>query len=302
MSERFSLMMFKDLIPSKERIQEAESYHDPLLGWKPKFNTTFGERERVIYYNDSIMSTFGDSFTYCDDVNDSQTWEFYLSKLMHRNIYNFGVGGYGTGQAYLRFKEDFPKVKTKIVTLGLIQENINRVVNIYRPFYFPNCLTQLTKPKFLLKDGKLAFIPDPIQNSSNLYELSNPSFIKEMGQYDYWYNSKYVIHFTFPYSKIYFNKLFWHELFHGKYYENLWKNKEDVKIMNKIFDNFVSEAKSQNSIPIIMILPSKYDVVNNQTGYGTEVILKHCKEKGYLCYDANSALSKSTQNNSGILF
>ena len=40
----------------------------------------------------SNILCFGDSFTFCRQVNDNETWEYYLSELENTNVKNFGVG------------------------------------------------------------------------------------------------------------------------------------------------------------------------------------------------------------------
>jgi hypothetical protein len=48
------------------------------------------------------INTYGDSFTQCAQVNDGETWQEILAAHMREPIRNFGVGGYGVYQAYLR--------------------------------------------------------------------------------------------------------------------------------------------------------------------------------------------------------
>ena len=64
-----------------------------------------GER-RVINYAElpCRLSCFGDSFTMCHQVSDSETWEEYLAGHLGEPVRNYGVGGYGVYQAYLRLK------------------------------------------------------------------------------------------------------------------------------------------------------------------------------------------------------
>jgi hypothetical protein len=74
-------------------------------------------------------------------------------------VANYGVEGYGTDQAYLRFqinKED----KSRIIILGFLTENIIRNVNQYRR---PRQGDKFTlKTRFILSnDGKLELISLP---------------------------------------------------------------------------------------------------------------------------------------------
>ena len=48
------------------------------------------------------INTYGNSFTQCHQVSDSETWQEYLAGHLGEPIRNFGMGGYGTYQAYRR--------------------------------------------------------------------------------------------------------------------------------------------------------------------------------------------------------
>lgn len=48
------------------------------------------------------INTYGDSFTLCHQVSDTETWQEYLAGHLGEPIRNFGMGGYGVYQAYRR--------------------------------------------------------------------------------------------------------------------------------------------------------------------------------------------------------
>ena len=48
------------------------------------------------------INTYGDSFTHCHQVSDSETWQEYLAGHLGEPVRNFGMGGYGVYQAYRR--------------------------------------------------------------------------------------------------------------------------------------------------------------------------------------------------------
>lgn len=52
------------------------------------------------------INSYGDSFTHGDQVNDGETWQEYLAGHLGEPIRNFGVGGYGVYQSYLRLKRE----------------------------------------------------------------------------------------------------------------------------------------------------------------------------------------------------
>ena len=54
-------------------------------------------------YKKNII-TFGDSFTFCRQVNNNQTWQAFLAKSKKLNVSNYGVGNYGADQALILSK------------------------------------------------------------------------------------------------------------------------------------------------------------------------------------------------------
>ena len=47
----------------------------------------------------SRIHAYGDSFTYCDQVNNGETWQDYLSARLQEPVRNYGVGDYSVYQA-----------------------------------------------------------------------------------------------------------------------------------------------------------------------------------------------------------
>jgi hypothetical protein len=48
------------------------------------------------------INTYGNSYTQCHQVSDGETWQEYLAAHLGEPVRNFGMGGYGTYQAYRR--------------------------------------------------------------------------------------------------------------------------------------------------------------------------------------------------------
>lgn len=142
---------------------------DPLLGWpsldkygKDEFDIS-GSRLVPAYpdpaANTSCVAAFGDSFTWGDEVAPEHSYPNYLSEQLRCRVANYGVPGYGTDQAFLRYRDKIND-PAKVVILGYYSDNIIRHVNQYRfligghPFNF--------KPRFVLDgNGALQIIPPP---------------------------------------------------------------------------------------------------------------------------------------------
>lgn len=293
-----------------QRIEKIEMSGDMYLtlGWDNHFSTPSGERPRETLYDIPLMATFGDSFTYCDEVEHNQSWQTYLSDLFQMDVYNFGVNGYGTDQAYLKFLAVFPDIQTPIAMLGVTTENINRIVNVYRPFYFPRTSGRSTKPRFLLKNNELAILNNPIQTKDDVHKLGDPRFIHEIGQFDWWYNRDNYPVLHFPYSKILFNKRMWLEAMYGKAdrqiddmnprpWEDLWDSEDARALMFRLLDAFVEHAQEHHAIPIIAILPLQYQVrlrfQTQEHESRVRQLMEYCHKNGYAHVETITALANS---------
>jgi hypothetical protein len=109
----------------------------------------------------ACISAYGDSFIWGDDVPPADGWIEQLSRRIGCRIANYGVGGYGTDQAYLRFRKTAAD-EAPVVILGIFPENLMRNVNQYRSFLGWTLQPSFLKGRFILDpDGKLAWIPRP---------------------------------------------------------------------------------------------------------------------------------------------
>jgi hypothetical protein len=154
---------------STDDYQAYLNERDPLLGWPAP--STFGTGEsdmsgsRVVPAfadpadHSTCVSLFGDSFTEGVEVGPSEAYGNVLSGLLGCRVANYGVGGYGSDQAYLRFR-DRVEDGSSIVVLGHLSENIVRNVNQFRGFVSGARYT--LKPRFVVDDaGRLELIPLP---------------------------------------------------------------------------------------------------------------------------------------------
>lgn len=141
---------------------------DPLLGWPARKNkdgaAPIVSRNIPSFPMSSTecVSLYGDSFTYGDEVSDAEAWSNVLSKKLGCRVANYGVGGYGTDQAFLRYRKNTSD-EARLVILGIFPDNVMRNVNQYR--YFLDGRTALSlKPRFVLDGDKLTLIVIPDWN------------------------------------------------------------------------------------------------------------------------------------------
>ncbi|MEK6935081.1 MAG: hypothetical protein AABW46_04340 [Nanoarchaeota archaeon] len=288
----------KDLLPKldPEGIKKFMPHgFDPELGWIRKPNTEheekgkFGKTKWTINKNGartnpnfenkkSIISCYGDSFTFSRQVNDNETWPYYLSKLTKSNVPNFGVGNHGIDQALLRLKKEYPKNKTKIVLLGVVPDTVSRIMSTWKHFYeYGN--TFAFKPRFKLENNKLRLIKTPIDSEDkyNNYKKYIDEIIKE----DFFYKFKFrkeLIQFPYLISilknptrnipLIYWNlseknkaKAMQKIMRINKAWRlKLYKQKEITNLLIAIIRDFINYSKEQKFIPVFTFLPQKDDV------------------------------------------
>ncbi len=279
---------------------------DQELGWVRKPNTEHDEKGRfgktTWHINSSgsrsnpnyedlpkVISCYGDSFAFSRQVNDNETWPYYLSKLTKTNVLNWGVGNHGIDQSLLRLKREYPKHKTKIVLLGVVPDTVSRIMSTWKHFYeYGN--TFAFKPRFRLENDQLVLIKNFIDTEEkyNNYEKYLAEVIKE----DFFYKYKFrkeLIHFPYlisilknpsrNFSLIYFNTM---ALIYEKLNKNpekykalamqkimrinkqwrlkLYKKKEVNDLLIAIINEFLAYSKQQKFIPVFVLLPQKDDV------------------------------------------
>ena len=178
------------ILPINQLRDKVESYpnrkdrnpilYDAMLGWtyrpnaawqKKTFTTnSAGLRARREYSQEPPPDTlrialFGDSFTAGDGSTDNEIWGHQLEmKLNHgirAEVLNFGVGGYGMDQAFLKWRHQGRQYAPDIVIFGFQPENLDRNVNIFRPLYYTGTPSVFTKSRFVLTDQGLELMNSP---------------------------------------------------------------------------------------------------------------------------------------------
>jgi hypothetical protein len=297
----------------KSSIPGFRMFH-PALGWDYPPNIIYQDVDDIIYHHDAhgerrtctsyattLMATYGDSFTYCANVRDEDTWQTFLAEKLSSNVLNFGVGAYGTDQAMLKYELQRP-VFTKIVMLCIFPENINRVVNIYRPFYTYIDPVRLTKPLFVRHGDGFKLVSNPLKCAEDFSKLDDPAFLNELAKFDYWYQfDQNLPGLSFPWVFSFFHwrrpvlKQLSLSLPHAlypyaarSYPWNLFDEDYPLAIMCHIVDRFVATARSRGSVPIIVIMPHR-DVVQELMDHGVNRVARlvdHLSNQKYPFVDA----------------
>jgi len=235
------------------------------------------------------IKAFGDSFTFGSDVAAGENWTAVIEGVTGWECLNYGVPGYGTDQAYLKYRRT--SVPTEYTILGIQQENIARVVNIYRAFYMEDWGPP--KPRFFLDGEGLRLEPNPIGKAEDARRLLDRAFVEGLRRLDYWprYNEEVLgapRRLQWPAA--------WTILGHAPFFAGRawlefrvrqWPNYEDevrryrhhhlydesseaFQILSRVVDEFVRLCRRRGEKPLVLVFPLQHTVDLMKT-YGRSV-------------------------------
>jgi hypothetical protein len=285
-----------DLLPLQydrsglERIAAQDTYitFDQSLGWTVSKGTSRPANQAVYTSNSAGMrasreyavtppetgprlAAFGDSFTHCDDVENDECWTAQLeAEVPGTEVLNFGVSGYAPDQAFLRYQQEGRAYKPCAVLIGYMVENVNRVVNRFRPFYQPDTGITLGKPRYLLQGDGLELLPSPARSP---LDYGDAAWVeRELGPHDFWYypglfnsgllDSSHFIRLgrTAAYDR----------RFGGLRDDNEdardigWAyapDSEGLEVASRILIQFARQVEADGATPVVLIFGRKSDVV-----------------------------------------
>jgi hypothetical protein len=160
--------------------------YDPVLGWSIRPNSRTVENGTPYESNDigvraersyalqpppgvTRISVFGPSFAHADDVTLHDSWPYLLEHSQpNLEVMNWGVGGYGTDQAFLRYVTQGAAYQPHVVLIAYEEDNLRRNVNRYRPFVHAQTGLPLTKPVYVLEGDGLRLLDNPFATLADL--------------------------------------------------------------------------------------------------------------------------------------
>ncbi|MBF0275795.1 MAG: SGNH/GDSL hydrolase family protein [Nitrospinae bacterium] len=258
-----------------EKVDGYKGYLDkrrPIVGWpsmgsfgKGNYDITGSRIIPAFPSGKSCASLYGDSFTFGDGVSNENAWSNQLAKLLGCRVANYGVPGYGSDQAYLRYLIN-KKDDSEIVVLGHLSENILRNVNRLRGLLYVGSKYGL-KPRFIYEKNSLKLIELP--------ELTKEEFIKLVNRPDKYLDHEYfnlggdsgVRKLEFPYflSLLHILKHFHiqSELKAEPWYSEFYKENhpsQGLKITTEILSAFYRNALAKKKKPLVLLIPTSDDL------------------------------------------
>lgn len=212
------------------------------------------------------LSTYGDSFTECVDVNDDQTWQAYLVQELGGQIRNYGVAGFGPDQALLYLEHNLERgLGTPIVVLAMIEENLDRILNSFRPFYtWPDVDFALGfKPRFVRDPGGSFVLKNPYPGNWDRPTIKNA--ITDAAGFDHFYPRR-VERIAFPFSLAAARLIRRQGLILKE-----WLPRESGLAAETLFfllKHFAELSRRYDFTPVLVLLPSSGDQIKHaQVGY-----------------------------------
>lgn len=280
----------------------AERY-DAVLGWdNPKGTTgTFSACRRgpvtAAYLEDRSRRTndivagppilaFGNSFTRGDEVEDGDSYPAQLARLLGRKVVNHGVGGYGPVQAVLKFQRraaDYPDART--VILGITNDDFFRMLNSYRPVYFPHTAGMFAFQPYM-RNGVQRANPNGPEAASfeELLTLARQTFRE-----DYWalaeprfpYSRALVDTLTRPATRL--------RLFGMIDPARVPRLEEIRRGHGAVLETFVTSALAAGMAPVVLFMPDRpglrdmFDapVQELRARFGARAVVVSVRDEGY---------------------
>lgn len=253
---------------------------DADLGWDIPNRPPLGPARRMpVQYSSTLASSYGDSYTAGYGQPDEETWQTHLSAYLGANVVNYGVTGYGTDQALLKLKKFYPQHPTPVVLLGHQTDGIKRIVNVYRhallvqqnrecflndgsSFFAP------TKPRFILKDGQLLLLPNPVRSEEDLLRLVfEPGYAAQFSRFDYFKEGYQPSNFCPEVKVPYVFSVLRAVLLKaapGKprrdYASVLMQDPESYQLLTAVFDEFAAYGKRVGFRGFVLLFGDKKDL------------------------------------------
>lgn len=170
----------------------------------------------------------GDSLAFGDEVNDDETFPYYLQELMPKaEVINMGVHSYGHDQMLLYFQGEGVKYQPDVVILCFVADDMYRNMLSFRSF---------AKPKFKIIHGELKLTNVPVPTPEQvvrteffrlkILDFLSPLFIKVKGMFV--------------------------------------KEPSQQEMAALILDKLDSQVRTQGAKFMIFFLPTRYELSENQ--------------------------------------
>ena len=229
------------------------------------------------------IALVGDSFTFGQDVRYEESWGARLEQVLGNDVQvlNFGVGGYGVDQAYLRYVHDVLAWRPDIVIFSFISHDLIRCVAVHNFLLFPGVLDlPFDRPRFHLQNGTLVQLNQPVPAPSAI--LSQDS-LQQLPLLDYdvsyhwweWDRPRWRVlqrSYLFRYLTSVYHPI--------EPTRDVVSDQQMRAIGGELFRSFVRTAQREKTLPLVFFFPSRNELPPDEKGSESFLGVKVASEAG----------------------
>jgi hypothetical protein len=185
-----------------------------------------------------------------------------------------------------------------VVLIGFMSENVHRMVNTFRPFYFAQSGAALGKPRFGLRGDGLVLWPNPLPDQAAYRRLlDDPAReLPRIGSHDYYYQrrshrSRFDVLPSVRLAWVLRERWLDQPIVRGGVYN---PRSEAFEVSVRVVEAFRDEALGQGSLPVLLLFPQHDDVVRHREGNAVlyAPLLAAFQERGILTLDLMAAFDR----------
>lgn len=224
--------------------------------WTESFDVD-GARSTLQTFDTTLIATYGDSYVKGGELNNDQTWQVQLASQLETNVKNFAVGAFDPYQALLKMKRHFGQGNVYPITvLGINEQNVTRVVNLYRPFLYDTARTKLAfKPGLACNDAQCVPIGNLLRpDASTIDDVVAQAHVAR--QWDYWARTKPSFEYPWSLNLLKLGRLAFTSLTADES-DPLWFAPEGAAAMHYVVSQFRDAVQEAGSQPVILFIPTK---------------------------------------------
>jgi hypothetical protein len=236
------------------------------------------------------IAFYGDSFVHGDEVPNEQTWLWQLQQQLHSSwtVHNAGVSGYGTDQAFLRFKQDVQGKKLSAAVLSITTTGLYRNLNVCRSFIAHRGDFPFLKPRYVIQKSGAFLVLPPTMDFDNVCRIMKLRTTKQqLRRFDRYY----------PSARRYFFALAEQAGFCPPEDDRL--RPEAIAVAKAILTEFHAECAQHTTVGCVLLLPVYWG--RYRVGSEFDTLAKHAAELGLSVIDARDGFAGRLGNPPEVL-